>query len=58
MKNRSLPPTRTPRWSHFPIDAKTKLTYKSHFTVDVRQRIITAVGVTPAAMEDAIQVSA
>ena len=35
---------------------KTKLAYKSHFTVDGRQRIITAVGVTPAAIEDSTQV--
>ena len=35
---------------------KTQLAYKSHFTVDGRQRIITAVGVTPAAIEDSTQV--
>ena len=31
---------------------KTKLAYKSHFTVDGHQRVITVVEVTPAAVED------
>ena len=35
---------------------KTKLAYKSHFTVDGGQRVITAVEVTPAAVEDSTQI--